>query len=117
MASEVDPDLKKLLSRKLRQICYMWAPRTEALRAAKVGWGKYVCADCLETCPRKEVAIDHIEPVVPVTGWVNWDDEINRLFCKKEGFQILCKPCHKIKTNKENAERRIHRKAAKPVLK
>lgn len=103
------PEFRKFLSRQLRRTSYMWAPRTEALKAAKVAWGKYTCAHCNEIHQKKDIAIDHVDPVCPVTGFAGWDVEIARLFCVVEGFQILCKPCHKIKTTSENAERRIHK--------
>jgi hypothetical protein len=49
------------------------------------------------------VAIDHIEPVVPVTGRESWDSYIYRLF--NNATQILCKNCHCLKTTIENVER------------
>lgn len=76
-------------------------PRTN--RIAKM----YRCADCAELFGAKELAIDHIEPVVPVTGWDSWDEVINRMFCGPEGFQVLCKTgCHKKKSDAENEERK-----------
>ena len=68
------------------------------------------CAECKGLFMQKEVAIDHIETVTPLTGFVSWDDTISRLFCEIEGFQILCKPCHAIKTKEENTARRLHKK-------
>lgn len=110
MNNTKSPEFQKFLGRQLRKISYMWAPRNEALRAAKVSWGKYKCAECKEIYQRKEVAIDHIEPVIATSGFENWDVYISRLFCPIENFQVLCKPCHKIKTTEENAERRALRK-------
>lgn len=103
------PDFRKFLSRQLRKVSYMWAPRNEALRLAKVSWGKYTCASCDQVHQKKDIAIDHIHPVCPVTGFEGWDVEISRLFCPIEGFQILCKDCHKVKTTHENNLRRQHR--------
>lgn len=100
-------EFQKFLMRQLRKISYLWAPRNQALQRAKVSWGKYKCRACQEIYPRKEIAIDHIKPVVdPAQGFITWDDHIARLFCDINGFQILCKECHKEKTNRENAIRR-----------
>lgn len=50
----------------------------------------------------KEVAVDHIAPVVdPKTGFVSWDAFIERLFSERENFQVLCKECHKKKSSDE----------------
>ena len=67
------------------------------------------CADCGKLFPQKDVVADHIEPVVPVTGFTNWDDIIRRMYCEIEGFQALCKECHKIKTAQEREERKKHK--------
>lgn len=64
---------------------------------------------------RGEIAVDHIEPVVPVTGWDDWNGYIQRHFFGK--LQVLCnykgerdgkKSCHSIKTKEENRLRRIY---------
>jgi len=53
------------------------------------------------------VQIDHTDPVVdPATGFVNWDTYFDRLYCEVENLQVLCKPCHKDKTNVERKERK-----------
>lgn len=61
---------------------------------------------------RAEIAVDHIEPVVPVTGWDSFDGFISRHFLG--AVQVLCnytgerngkKSCHAIKTKAENALR------------
>lgn len=70
----------------------------------------YICNCCKEELPRKEVEVNHISPVIPVTGFDSWDAVIERLFCEKEGLEVLCKPCHKIITKKENDERKNNRK-------
>ena len=74
---------------------------------------------------RAEIAVDHIEPVIPVTGRTTWDDYIDRLFNGK--LQILCnykgirdgkKSCHALKTLAENRERkRLNPKEKKPKTK
>lgn len=49
--------------------------------------------------------MDHIIPVVGADGFTTWDDYIERMFVDREGFQVLCKACHKIKTDEEKGER------------
>jgi hypothetical protein len=70
----------------------------------------YKCAGCEQEFVAKGVQVDHIEPIVPVTGFDSWDNTIDRLFCEEGGFQVLCKDCHAVKTKAENAERRANKK-------
>jgi 5-methylcytosine-specific restriction endonuclease McrA len=55
---------------------------------------------------------DHIDPIVPVTGFDNWDALIGRLFCELDGFQAICVECHAAKTKEENAERKKNKEKA-----
>lgn len=79
-----------------------------------------MCNGCKEEVPksvideekRKRVNnlhVDHIEPVVPVTGWVSWDSCINNMFCEISNLQVLCGACHKVVTADENAQRKYYR--------
>lgn len=105
-----DPMFIKFLTRVLRKASYMWPPRAVALTRAKIGHGKYRCAHCGEIFKRMHIAVDHIDSVIPLTGFAGWDNYIERLFCHENGLQILCdngvESCHKKKTKAENAERR-----------
>lgn len=109
---------------QLRQATRKWAPISDCLKAARVRRGWYLCADCKEEMPNtirdetsrsrvKNVFVDHIEPIVPVTGWVSWDHCIDSMFSEGDNLQVMCGPCHKIKTADEAALRKIHRKAGK----
>jgi 5-methylcytosine-specific restriction endonuclease McrA len=90
----------------LRRGSFHWRARNEALVAARVERGKYLCSGCQDLFGPKEVALDHIVPVVdPKVGFTTWDDYIARLFCEKEGFQILCNSCHDAKTKVEDLMR------------
>lgn len=89
----------------LRRASYRWSPRGEAERAARIARGLYRCAICEGEFKRSEVELDHVEPVVPIKeGWMDeegnpdWNLYIRRLFCEKEGYQIICKTCHSSKT-------------------
>ena len=104
----------------LRKGTTRWPQKYEVLNAAKRGkmvndkTGRlaehYQCASCGKLFPASDVVVDHISPVVPVTGFVSWDDIIVRMFCNADGLQVLCKdPCHKLKTKEENAARKLHK--------
>lgn len=103
----------------LRNGTVKFPPRYEVLNAAKRGrqinqaTGRmaehYQCAQCLGLFPAKLVVTDHIEPVVPVTGFTSWHDVVVRMYCDPDGLQVLCKSCHKLKTQAENLERKLHK--------
>lgn len=103
----------------LRKGSTRWPPKYECLNNAKRGkmvnaaTGRiaehYQCAACALLFPATMVVVDHIEPVVDITGFTSWDSVIARMFCEISGLQVLCKPCHKIKTQQENAERKLHK--------
>lgn len=83
----------------LRRI-WKWHPvKKEALRQAA---GK--CVECGVVA--EKLHVDHINPVVAVTGFVDWNTYIDRLFCGVGNLAVLCKDCHQVKTQAENAERR-----------
>lgn len=102
----------------LRSASQRWPPRYRALHDAFVGKrinpasgrvaGFYKCNSCLSDYVAKEVEVNHIVPVVPITGFDSWDNIISRLFCEKEGLEVLCKSCHKKITKQENLERIVH---------
>lgn len=106
----------------IRSMTSRWPVKYDALRAAQVGvkvnpkTGRnamhYKCACCGEDFPVKEVQVDHKEPLIPTDGSSqnDWNIIINRALVEIEGFQVLCKPCHKVKTAEENNERRSSRK-------
>lgn len=106
----IDQRLKAFIIHTLRRASYRWYARNEALRLSRVERGFYKCAACKQTFARKEVQIDHINPVVKITGFTTWDDYINRLFCPVEGLQILCLTCHDSKTLIEQNRRKKHKK-------
>ena len=96
----------------LRSGTRRWPPKYNTLNAAKTEkkinekTGRmaqhYRCAMCQQEFTNKDVQVDHIKPVVdPKKGFKNWDVFINNLFCDADNLQVLCIPCHKIKTKKE----------------
>ena len=107
---------KSFVTSTLRSGFRRYPPAFQALKEASVGkklnkkTGRmcehFICKSCKNEFTSKEVQKDHIDPVVdPKQGFKNWDTFIERLFCTKENIQILCKACHKDKTNLEKKER------------
>lgn len=67
---------------------------------------EYQCNHCKNWFKDSEVQIDHI---IPVGSLLSWDDVTP--FLKKlipedpNAFQVLCKDCHQVKTDKEREAR------------
>jgi len=111
---------KSFVKSLLRQGTRKWGPIQEVTKAARVARGEYLCAGCKEVVTKttldpetrkrvNNVHVDHIEPVVPVTGWESWDSCIENMFCEKDNLQVLCSKCHKEVTAAENAQRKYYR--------
>lgn len=98
-------NLKTWLVPKLRRLSYQWPPRNEAKKLARVSRGLYQCNGCKEIFGPKEVFMDHINPVVPLTGFENLGNYVESLFVYESGWQCLCGPCHDKKTEKEDKMR------------
>lgn len=114
--STSDKRFRSTLIQVLRRFSKFWTPKNNVLKKARIGRGIYQCSSCSKIVGSKEIKIDHIEPVVPVTGFTTWDDIIQRLFCEESGLQAICVACHAEKTSKENENRRRCKKE-KAVLK
>lgn len=112
---EFDAYLKRYIVATLRRGTLYWPYRNDALKASRVDRGLYKCHICTKAFPKKEVRLDHVIPVVRLSGFTNWDDYLKRMFPKTEGFQVLCLECNKTKTDEENVLRKIHRKSIKKV--
>lgn len=99
-----------------------WGPRNQCIKEARIRRGWYICAECKEEVPAtlppkpgnkkriKNILADHIDPVVPVTGFTTWDEVIERMFCERGGFQALCHACHQEKCQEEKELRKLHGK-------
>ena len=93
----------------LRQKSRRWAPIYKCLSEArrpsksankKLKW-EYKCSKCKKWWPQKQVSVDHIIPAGSLNDWADLVGFAQRLFCEKEGLQILCSGCHDKKTNRE----------------
>lgn len=119
MAKQTNKGLnfKSWLIAVLRRATYKWPPRYQTLNKARVERGIYKCAKCQLNHPRKNVVADHINPVVPVTRKTldfskskDIGDYVLGMFPLENGWQTLCKECHKIKSTEENNQRKINKK-------
>jgi len=92
----------------LRSGSRRWGPKYTVLNEAKTEKKinkatnrlaqHFLCAHCQGEFPASKVQVDHIKPI----GFdKTWDEFIDGLFCEKENLQVLCKPCHKKKTQQE----------------
>jgi 5-methylcytosine-specific restriction endonuclease McrA len=107
-------NLKSFIINSLRRATYRWPPRGDALKCSRKEKGLYECAHCKEFFKNKEICLDHIVPVVdPKTGFTTWDDYIEKMFPEKEGFQVLCRRCHDVKTGLEDEMRKYYNKKRK----
>ena len=94
-------NLNAKLRSALRHVWRCSPEYVEAMRASRVERGKYLCSECKDLFGPKEIAVDHIEAVGPIDNLQTYRE---RLFCGPDGYQVLCKPCHKLKTAQERAE-------------
>lgn len=100
-----------MLRSTLRRRSMYWKPITEALNSARRKYKgenkrrkwEYQCAECSNWFMRKEVEVDHVEPVGSLKSYDDLPGFVKRLFCEeKECYTVLCKKCHKSKTYKKN---------------
>jgi len=108
----------------LRAASQRWPQKYIALSSAKRGkrinkdTGRiaehYECSLCHCEFPASGIQIDHISPVIdPVVGFISWDRVIKRMFCEADGYQALCKMCHKKKTTAERLTAKERKQNAK----
>jgi len=111
-----DAWIARYLEPRLSQM-WNWYPPRRAVRArAEVRPDHSRCAICKKIFPDHETAVDHIIPKVDVRNhadYATWDEAIDRWLCDEENLQVLCKPCHKAKSNRENTLRRVYRRKRK----
>jgi 5-methylcytosine-specific restriction endonuclease McrA len=108
-----EAQFKSFVKNNLRSATRKWAPINECKKRAHISRGLYKCDECQEIVPPtvfdegkrkrvKNLAVDHIEPVVdPEIGFTSWDDIVDGLFCEPENLQLLCKTCHDKKCSEE----------------
>lgn len=85
--------------------------RYAVIKEARVAPNHYGCIGCCTIIEHKDgdptpYRIDHIEPVIPLIGFVDWNNYIERLNAPPLAMQLLCISCHDVKTAEENELRR-----------
>lgn len=86
---------KSTITSSLRRTWLYSEERKEVKNAARVNRGEYQCEECKCIVGHKNINIHHIEPVIGLNGFVDWNTYIERLFCPKNKLQALCLVCHK----------------------
>ncbi len=66
---------------------------------------EYQCAECKQWFKAKEVQVDHIKSAGSLKSYEDLPDFVRRLFCEADNLQVMCKPCHKTKTQEERKRR------------
>lgn len=75
----------------------------------KIQKWEYGCAQCLKDNPeqgyykQKEVVVDHVTPCGTFLEPKDFITFVPALFCSRTELQVLCKPCHLIKSAEERA--------------
>lgn len=65
------------------------------------------CNHCKKLFKKSEIQVDHVKPVQPINrllGTMSLNEYCRNTF--QSIVQVLCKPCHKVKSKSENALRR-----------
>lgn len=99
----MDKKQKERLIKVLRREFLFSPQRKEALKKAEKLKGFFTCAKCEKNYPKDHINIDHISPVIDLTGFKDWNTFIDWLFFGE--LQVLCLNCHKGKSNLENKNR------------
>ena len=111
--------LQEFIIKSLRAASLKWEPKSQCMKNASTRRGFKRCNHCKQEVPvslppkpgnKKRIVnvfADHIKPVIdPLTGFVDYNTYVERLFVSLKGYQCLCKACHDAKTAEENAIRR-----------
>lgn len=110
---------ERFIISRARQV-WGWSPaRKEALRKALVGPNLWRCATCSKLIGPKDRDVDHKHAAIdPKDGWVSWDSYFTRLLdITSDNLDVVCKACHKEKTQSENKKRRRPKANKKKVAK
>lgn len=101
-----DPRFRSMIMSALRSASRWWKPSEACIAKQRIGRGKYQCPLCPAIVPLNQMKRDHIDPVIPVTGFTSWSDVVTRMFGQEDNYNGICKTCHSEKTLGENRERR-----------
>jgi 5-methylcytosine-specific restriction endonuclease McrA len=97
----------------LRQKSRFWAPITQTKLAARRPYNgpnkrlkyEYLCNECKNWFPEKEINVDHKIPAGSLNTGEDLKGFVERLFCEGEQLQVLCETCHNVKTQLERLKK------------
>lgn len=116
-------NIKTKIIASLRQIWRFYDPsRKKCIDEARLKRGYYKCNMCGMEVPstvnkKSNIVVDHINPIIPVSGWVDFNHFILHLFCPVDNLQLLCRSCSDIKTKQENRQRKEIKQQRKDSIK
>ena len=119
-----DAQFNTFVRNQLRGATWKWPPISDVMKKARVSHGVYKCATghdvpvsiVVDGKRTKNIYVDHIQPIVdPTLGFTNWNDFILRLYCEIDNLQILCRECHKKKSDEETLLAKERRKKEKEL--
>lgn len=123
-------NLKQYLKNGIRRLSYRHPQRSEAAKLVRIpapaDWPnkrvKWVapCAICKQLFELGDMQVDHINPIIPISGWPeapkselyehNGMPDMNvlvyRTFVSADKLQLVCTIDHKVKSKLENVARR-----------
>lgn len=108
---------ERFILTRARQV-WGWSPaRREALKKALVAPNRWRCSKCGIIVGPKDRDVDHQFPAIdPVKGFQSYDEYFTRLLdVDSDKLDVVCKVCHKEKTNAENKVRRKTKARAKKI--
>ena len=99
----------KEIMRWLRKAFEWSGIKTLAKTKARIKRGKYECQYCGKELGTKEFEVDHLQPCVDLddnkeVGY-DYNGIISRMFDMDNSY-VICIPCHRKKTGKENSIRK-----------
>jgi 5-methylcytosine-specific restriction endonuclease McrA len=65
----------------------------------------YQCAVCENMFRDKDIEVDHKVQAGSLKAAEDLAGFVTRLFCHEDHLQVVCKPCHKIKTAEERKKK------------
>jgi hypothetical protein len=91
----------------LRRAFTRWPPNYAARKDARQTYSgpnkrqqwQFKCALCGGWWMQKETQIDHKIECGSLRAFSDLSGFVERLFCEKDGLQVVCKKCHQEKTN------------------
>jgi hypothetical protein len=98
----------------LRSKMSRWMPKIAAKMKARRPYNgsnkqqkwEYFCVSCEGWFPDKEVEMNHIIEAGSLRSFDDLPEFVERLFCNEDGFECLCKPCHKRLTQEQREKRK-----------